>query len=107
MQRHVLCVASERPRPGSRGHDVGRLGDGPPPASLLPRTPLLPDTEHRFRLRATESAANVRLDIYPDGGLSRLRLNGFVAPEARDAVAQRWLALLPAGLAVASDEFFD
>ncbi len=83
------------------------LTDADTGASLLPRTPLLPDTEHRFRLRATESATNVRLDIYPDGGLSRLRLNGFVAPEARDAVAQRWLALLPAGADVSSDEFFE
>ena len=83
------------------------LTDADTGASLLPRTPLLPDTEHRFRLRAAAPVARARLDIYPDGGLSRLRLNGSVAPEARDAVAKRWLALLPTGLAVASDEFFD
>ncbi len=83
------------------------LTDADTGASLLPRTPLLPDTEHRFRLPAAAPVSRARLDIYPDGGLSRLRLNGSVAPEARDAVAKRWLALLPAGLAVASDEFFD
>jgi allantoicase len=83
------------------------LTDADTGAELLPRTPLLPDTEHRFRVRAAAPAANVRLDIYPDGGLSRLRLNGSVAPEAREAVARRWLALLPAGADVASDEFFD
>ncbi len=83
------------------------LTDADTGASLLPRTPLLPDTEHRFRLPAAAPVSRARLDIYPDGGLSRLRLNGSVAPEARDAVAKRWLALLPTGLAVASDEFFD
>lgn len=83
------------------------LTDADTGTSLLPRTPLQPDTEHRFRLRAAAPVSRVRLDIYPDGGLSRLRLNGSVAPEARDAVAKRWLALLPTGLALASDEFFD
>ena len=83
------------------------LTDADTGAELLPCTPLLPDTEHRFRLRAAAPAANARLDIYPDGGIARLRLNGSVAPEARDAVAQRWLALLPPGTDAASDEFFD
>jgi allantoicase len=83
------------------------LTDADTGASLLPRTPLLPDTEHRFRLQAAAPVSRARLDIYPDGGLSRLRLNGSVAPEARDAIAKRWLALLPTGLAVASDEFFE
>jgi allantoicase len=83
------------------------LSDADTGATLLPRTPLLPDTEHRFRLRAGAPVARVRLDIYPDGGISRLRLNGSVAPEARDAVAQRWMALLPVDQHVPSDEFFE
>ncbi|MGW5309070.1 allantoicase [Nocardia thailandica] len=44
---------------------------------LLPRTNLLPDTRHRFALApAAASVEEVRLDIYPDGGLARLRLFG-------------------------------
>ncbi|MFD0659950.1 hypothetical protein [Thermocatellispora tengchongensis] len=43
---------------------------------LLPRTRLQPDTPHRFRLPAPRPATHVRLDIYPDGGLARLRLHG-------------------------------
>ncbi|RMI27927.1 allantoicase [Nocardia stercoris] len=43
---------------------------------LLPRTPLLPDTRHRFRLTPADPVTEVRLDTYPDGGLSRLRLFG-------------------------------
>ena len=42
---------------------------------LLPRTRLQPDTRHRFRVE-TRPATHVRLDIYPDGGIARLRLFG-------------------------------
>ncbi|GGM07718.1 allantoicase [Dactylosporangium sucinum] len=43
---------------------------------LLPRTRLQPDTRHRFRVDATRAATHVRLDVYPDGGMARLRLWG-------------------------------
>ncbi|SER55558.1 allantoicase [Lentzea xinjiangensis] len=42
---------------------------------LLPRTRLQPDTRHRFVVQETEATA-VRLDIYPDGGMARLRIVG-------------------------------
>jgi allantoicase len=49
---------------------------------LLPRTRLQPDTRHRFRIRATgpDALTHVRLDIYPDGGMARLRLYGVPHP---------------------------
>ncbi|UPK73485.1 allantoicase [Nocardioidaceae bacterium SCSIO 66511] len=43
---------------------------------LLPRTGLQPDTPHRFWLDGAAPATHVRLDVYPDGGLARLRLHG-------------------------------
>jgi allantoicase len=43
---------------------------------LLPETPLRPDTRHRFPIVTDRPAAYVRLDIYPDGGMARLRLLG-------------------------------
>jgi allantoicase len=45
---------------------------------LLGRTRLQPDTRHRFRLGGPQSQdlAAVRLEAYPDGGLSRVRLFG-------------------------------
>ncbi|MFI6605470.1 allantoicase [Streptomyces sp. NPDC050507] len=43
---------------------------------VLPRTRLQPDTNHRFVLPEAVRAAEVRIDIYPDGGISRLRLFG-------------------------------
>jgi allantoicase len=73
---------------------------------LLPRTALLPDLEHRFRLKGLGRTSRVRLDVYPDGGLSRLRVHGEILAEDRAAYAERWLALLPPGVAsvVALDE---
>ncbi len=46
---------------------------------LLPRVDLQPDTRHRFRLDSTTPASHVRLDVYPDGGMARLRLFGETA----------------------------
>ena len=43
---------------------------------ILPRTDLLPDTRHRFAVDAETPVDEVRLDIYPDGGMARLRLYG-------------------------------
>lgn len=45
---------------------------------LLPRTRLAADTRHYFEqeLRARGPFTHVRLSIYPDGGVSRLRLHG-------------------------------
>ena len=40
---------------------------------LLPRTALQPDTRHRFLIDPDAAVTEVRLDIYPDGGLARLR----------------------------------
>jgi len=45
-------------------------------AELLSRTRLQPDTRHRFLVSDAEPATHVRLDIYPDGGMARLRLLG-------------------------------
>jgi allantoicase len=45
--------------------------------SLLPRTPLEPDAQHRFTVSGT-AATHARLAIYPDGGIARLRLFGTV-----------------------------
>jgi allantoicase len=43
---------------------------------ILPVTPLRPDTAHRFPVNPGRAATHVRLDIYPDGGMARLRLHG-------------------------------
>lgn len=43
---------------------------------LVPRTALLPDCRHRFRVDSCDPVRFVRLDVYPDGGIARLRVNG-------------------------------
>ena len=62
---------------------------------LLPRTALQPDTRHRFAVPGGPVNGQVRLDIYPDGGLARLRVFGRPTPAARTALAERFLRLLP------------
>jgi allantoicase len=56
---------------------------------LLPRTRLQPDTPHRFGVDGTE-ATHVRLDIFPDGGIARLRLFGSVTPDGLADLRRRW-----------------
>jgi len=63
---------------------------------LLPRTRLQPDTRHRFRLDPAAAATHVRLDVFPDGGMARLRLWGRLTIDDRAAATLRWLNLLPA-----------
>jgi len=70
-------------------------GPGPEWFDLLPRTRLQPDTRHRFRLALRPAVAAARLDVYPDGGMARLRLWGEADPAAHQAAAGRWLDALP------------
>lgn len=73
---------------------------------LLPRTPLQPDTRHWFGADAGLDtdliAGQVRLELIPDGGLSRIRLWGDPAAEAMAVVGLRWWNLLPATDAAAA-----
>jgi allantoicase len=57
---------------------------------LLPRVRLQPDTRHRFRLAPGGPVGEVRLDIYPDGGMARLRLYGSLTAPAREKLAAQW-----------------
>lgn len=61
---------------------------------LLPRTRLRPDTLHRFRI-GSDSVTHVRMEVFPDGGMSRVRLLGELDESALDAISVRWLGALP------------
>jgi allantoicase len=69
------------------GGDGG--GDGGAWTEILPRTRLQPDTNHRFVLPAAATGTHARLDVYPDGGISRLRLHGTLTPEGTRTLASR------------------
>jgi len=62
---------------------------------LLPRTRLQPDTRHHFVLDNALPITHVRLDVYPDGGVSRLRVNGEIDESARARLEERFRAVLP------------
>ncbi|MFE5669630.1 allantoicase [Streptomyces niveus] len=64
-----------------------------PWTEILPRTRLQPDTNHRFVLDRPVTARQVRLDIFPDGGISRLRLFGSLTEEGAARLASRYREL--------------
>jgi allantoicase len=63
---------------------------------LLPRTRLQPDTRHRFLVRGAPEVASLRVDIYPDGGMARVRAWGRLSAAGREALTVRWYDALPA-----------
>ncbi|MEJ7770487.1 MAG: allantoicase [Geodermatophilaceae bacterium] len=63
---------------------------------VLPRTRLQPDTPHRFVLAPDgPGVTQVRLDVYPDGGMSRLRLWGRPTVGGREQWGRAWLDAQP------------
>jgi len=73
----------------STGDDIGDR------ALLLARTELQPDTVHDLRAEAAPPVGFVRVDAYPDGGISRIRVVGRVDPVTRAAAGRRWWNALP------------
>jgi allantoicase len=81
-----------------RGCDAGDRGDAAGPllpddeawVDLLPITRLQPDTPHRFILAESHPVTHVRLDVYPDGGMARLRCFGDLTPAAYRHLLDRW-----------------
>ncbi|PZT77531.1 MULTISPECIES: allantoicase [unclassified Streptomyces] len=72
---------------------TGRDADSGAWSEFLPRTRLQPDTNHRFVLPEAVRADQVRIDIYPDGGISRLRLLGSLTARGAARLAARHTAL--------------
>lgn len=77
-----------------RGIDArsGLLDDPADWFDLLPQVALRPDTRHRFGVPAVPVATHARLDIYPDGGMARLRLH---ARADATALQMRYEAVTP------------
>ncbi len=84
-------------------------GPGPAPAAdsaawkpLLGRTRLQPDTRHVLAVPPPadgQPVTSIRLDAFPDGGISRLRVIGRISPAARLDAGYRWFNSLPASQA--------
>ena len=60
---------------------------------VLEPTRVQPDGRHHFRLASHAEVTHVRLDIYPDGGVGRLRLWGELTEDGERALRDRWDAL--------------
>lgn len=83
----VALAGTARPGP------AGDPGDRWP--AVLPKTPVQPDTRHRFAVDAGEPVTHMRLDVFPDGGLSRLRVIGEISADALESLRQRWQDTTP------------
>lgn len=75
---------------------TGITGDGRE-VELVAKTRSLPDHRHRFLVSDPEEGSTgptpvtaVRVDVYPDGGLSRLRVWGELTGEGRRTIRSRW-----------------
>jgi allantoicase len=64
--------------------------------TVLARTPLGPDAQHVFDtvLTGGVTATHVRLNIFPDGGISRMRILGVPTAPARHAAVLRLLNVM-------------
>ena len=62
---------------------------------VVPKTPVLVDTRHRFLVAERRPATHLRLDVYPDGGLTRLRCFGEIPDAVRATVQDRLLRACP------------
>jgi allantoicase len=97
------CAAEGYPAPADL------LGPSAAWAEIVPRSTLAGDSENRFAVADARRFTHVRLTIYPDGGVARLRVEGEVVPDPRllaglpvDLVAQENGGAVEA----ASDRFY-
>jgi allantoicase len=78
---------------------------------ILPLSELIGDAQNQFAIDSRERFTHVRLKIYPDGGVARLRVYGNVLPDwtalrARDSELDLAAAENGGDVIAASDEFF-
>jgi allantoicase len=75
---------------------------------LLPKSQLKGDTQNSFPIEMSPRCTHLRLNIYPDGGVARLRVHGDVVPSRVRAGREMDLAAVASGACViaSSDEFF-
>src|SRR4051812_6077330 len=77
---------------------------------ILPQSPLNPGSQNVFEISSDAPSTHVRLNIFPDGGVARLRVYGSVVPDWTKVKADELLdlaAIENGGVAlVCSDMFF-
>lgn len=76
---------------------------------LVPRSPLQPGVQNLFSVSSELRVTHLRLNIFPDGGVARLRAYGVVVPDWNElAKAERvdLAAVANGGLVVAASDMF-
>ena len=94
----------------AEGDSVGsELSEASDWVEVLPRSPLRGDRSNLFDINDGQRWTHVRLNIYPDGGVARLRVHGIARPDW-DALGDRTVdvaSVVNGGVVVArSDDFF-
>ncbi len=56
----------------------------------MPRALVTGDARHAFTVSAGRRYTHVRVNIFPDGGVARLRLYGSLTEDGLAAVRRRW-----------------
>ncbi|HEX6336029.1 MAG TPA: allantoicase [Jiangellaceae bacterium] len=87
---------------GNAPSAVSVAGIGTERVELLPRTPVQPDAVNRFVLRPAGAVDRLRVDIFPDGGLARVRAWGQPSRAGRASLFLRWYNRLPESAAVSA-----
>ena len=62
---------------------------------ILAEQRLQPDTSHRFRVDVEQPVEQLRLEIFPDGGIGRIRVYGRLTEAAAQALTENWRQSLP------------
>ena len=65
-------------------HCAGSPGAGADWTTLIPSTSLQGDSHHYFTIDNSSCFTHVRLNLYPDGGVARLRIHGRVVSDVTD-----------------------
>lgn len=77
---------------------------------ILPKSPLKPGTQNLFSVTDGECRTHIRLNIFPDGGVARLRIYGEVIPDWNNVRTNSLIDLASVGyggvVVAASDMFF-
>jgi allantoicase len=87
------------------------IGDKTEWKEILPFSALKGDTQNKFEVNPNERLTHLRLKIYPDGGVARLRAHGVVIPDwnalrKRDSEIDLAAAENGGSVPLASDMFF-
>jgi allantoicase len=78
------CSASGYPTPEELTADAGRWQE------IVPRALLTGDARHAFNVSSGRRFTHIRLNIFPDGGVARLRLYGSLTDDGLAAIRRRW-----------------